>query len=157
MTTSKDNNMTIKFYDGQSVAIIHANTGKVLAVAKVDKITSKEIRTHTPWAQLENTHEYARRFWRATEPFTELRIPLEKKKTRLCIRPATDEDRAVAQQRADARAARQRLPLARLDLQETRKRLEALEKMVKDVREGHDRLVEAVERDEQLIAKTDTD
>ena len=49
------------------------------------------------------------------------------------------------------------MPLARLDLQETRKRLEALEKMVKDVREGHDRLVEAVERDEQLIAKTNTD
>lgn len=150
---------------GMVVAIVRTDTNKVLATAEIDNINDKEIRTNTPYEQLSASREVSRRYWRATPPHQEMRIPREEKTTRppCFIRPATNEDVAVVRHRVEVRRARERMPRSlrykaeyERQIELTREQLKRLTReQLKRQMEPYETLLEQIKKDELLIASGD--
>lgn len=145
--------MNEPFQKGQIVAIVRADTGKVVATAQVDKITDREVRTETPYEQRATRHELSRRYWRASDPFKEMRVPRGEGRPACVIRPATLEDVAHMGRVVEARRARERMVRNQREKPACEHRIALAEAALRREREPYERLLAQMERDARLIAE----
>lgn len=149
--------MSEPFQKGQTVAIVRADTGKIVATAKVEKVNDREVRTETPYEQRRSRDELSRRHWRASEPFKEMRVPRGEGRPPCIIRPATAEDIAHMERVVEARRARARMAWSDREKAAYEHRIALAEAALRCEREPYERLLARMERDARLIAEVGED